>query len=72
MLEYATDMGERERSVSVWMIKKGFVEVIPEGFQQAPNVYWAVGLVLNRPFLGALDHAGVSPECLGSGAKEED
>ena len=39
---------------------------------QCPNVYWAVGLVLNRPFLGALDHAGVSPECLGSGAKEED
>lgn len=35
VLEYATDMGERERSVSVWMIKKGFVEVIPEGFQQA-------------------------------------
>ena len=35
MLEYATDMGERERSVSVWMIKTGFVEVIPEGFQQA-------------------------------------
>lgn len=28
-------MGEKERSVFVWMIKKGFVEVIPEGFQQA-------------------------------------
>ena len=35
MLEYATDLGERERSVSVWMIKKVFMEVIPEGFQQA-------------------------------------
>ena len=35
MLEYATDIGERERSVSVWMTKKGFVEGIPEGFQQA-------------------------------------
>ena len=39
---------------------------------QCPNVYWAVSLVLNRPFLGALDHAGISPECLGSGAEEED
>lgn len=28
-------MGERERSVFVWMIKIGFVEVIPEGFQSA-------------------------------------
>lgn len=28
-------MGEKERSVFVWMIKKGLVEVILEGFQQA-------------------------------------